>query len=137
MLERSGNKKEKKTNLYWLSCPPYKYITIWSCFFPYNYHVEQIKLSPFYRWENWDSEILGDPSEHTEQLNTGARIWSQADLTLRITEGCWYYAMLCLVAQPCLTLCNPMVCSLPGSFVHGDSPGKNIGKTIWEALEVA
>ena len=23
------------------------------------------------------------------------------------------------------TLCNPMVCSLPGSSIHGDSPGKN------------
>ena len=26
-----------------------------------------------------------------------------------------------------LTLCNPMDCSLPGSSVHGDSPGKNTG----------
>ena len=33
--------------------------------------------------------------------------------------------VLCLVAQSCLTLCNPMDCSLPGSSVHGDSPGKN------------
>ena len=33
--------------------------------------------------------------------------------------------MLCLVAQSCLTLCNPMNCNLPGSFVHGDFPGKN------------
>ena len=32
-----------------------------------------------------------------------------------------------LVAQSCLTLCNPMACSPPGSSVHGDSPGKNIG----------
>ena len=28
-------------------------------------------------------------------------------------------------AQLCLTLCYPLDCSLPGSFVHGDSPGKN------------
>ena len=27
--------------------------------------------------------------------------------------------MLCLVSQSCLTLCNPMDCSLPGSSVHG------------------
>ena len=26
------------------------------------------------------------------------------------------------------SLCNPMDCSLPGSSVHGDSPGKNTGK---------
>ena len=37
------------------------------------------------------------------------------------------YAVLCLVAQSCLTLCDPMDCSLPGSSVHGDSPGRNTG----------
>ena len=36
-------------------------------------------------------------------------------------------AVLCLVTQLCLTLCNPMDYSQPGSSVHGDSPGKNIG----------
>ena len=29
--------------------------------------------------------------------------------------------------QSCLTLCDPMDCSLPGFSVHGDSPGKNTG----------
>ena len=33
----------------------------------------------------------------------------------------------CLVTQSCLTLCDPMDCSLPGSSVHGDSPGQNTG----------
>ena len=32
-----------------------------------------------------------------------------------------------LVSQSCLTLCNPMDCSPPGSSVHGDSLGKNAG----------
>ena len=32
---------------------------------------------------------------------------------------------LCLVAQLCLTLCDPSDCSPPGSSVHGDFPGKN------------
>ena len=31
----------------------------------------------------------------------------------------------CLVAQSCPTLCDPIDCSLPGSSVHGDSPGEN------------
>ena len=31
----------------------------------------------------------------------------------------------CLVTQSCLTLCDLMDYSLPGSCVHGDSPGKN------------
>ena len=34
---------------------------------------------------------------------------------------------MCLVTQSCLTLCDLMDCSLPGSSVHGDSPGKNTG----------
>ena len=34
---------------------------------------------------------------------------------------------VCSVAQSCPTLCNPMDCSPPGSSVHGDSPGRNIG----------
>ena len=40
--------------------------------------------------------------------------------------------MLCLLCvlcaqllQSCLTLCDPMDCSLPGSSVHGNSPDKN------------
>ena len=36
-------------------------------------------------------------------------------------------AVLCLVAQSCLTLCDLMDCSPPGSSVHGDSTGKNTG----------
>ena len=35
--------------------------------------------------------------------------------------------VLCLMAQLCSALCDPMDCSPPGSFVHGDSPGKNAG----------
>ena len=34
---------------------------------------------------------------------------------------------LCVRVQSCLTLCDPLACSLLGSSVHGDSPGKNIG----------
>ena len=32
-----------------------------------------------------------------------------------------------LSTQSCLTLCNPMDSSPPGSSVHGNSPGKNTG----------
>ena len=34
---------------------------------------------------------------------------------------------MCLVAQLYLILCDPMECGLPGSSIHGDSPGKNTG----------
>ena len=30
-------------------------------------------------------------------------------------------------SKSCLTLCDPMDSSPPGSFVHGDSPGKSTG----------
>ena len=40
---------------------------------------------------------------------------------------CCVCAVLCLVAQSCPTLCDPMDCSSPGSSVHQDSPGKNTG----------
>ena len=36
-------------------------------------------------------------------------------------------AVLCLVAQSCPSVWDPMDCSPPGSSVHGDSPGKNTG----------
>ena len=47
--------------------------------------------------------------------------------TMHVHVCMYSYAVLCLVAQSCLTLCNPMDCRLPGSSIHGDSPGKNTG----------
>ena len=41
------------------------------------------------------------------------------------TEICNSAAVLCLVAQSCSILFNPMDCSPLGTSVHGDSPGKN------------
>ena len=38
-----------------------------------------------------------------------------------------YQPHVCLVAQSCLTLWNPMECSLPGSSVLGNSPNQNTG----------
>ena len=43
------------------------------------------------------------------------------------------YAVLCLVAQSCLTLCDPMDCSSPGSSVHGDSQGFST-QEYWSGL---
>ena len=49
---------------------------------------------------------------------------SQLIFTLYFSIIC---TVLCLVAQSCPTLCDPMHCSPPGSSVHGDSPGRNTG----------
>ena len=38
---------------------------------------------------------------------------------------CLVTLTMCLVTQSCLTLCDPVDCNPPGSYVQGDSPGKN------------
>ena len=43
--------------------------------------------------------------------------------------------MLCLVTQSCPTLCDLVDCSLPGSFVHWDPPGKNTGVVCHALLQ--
>ena len=43
----------------------------------------------------------------------------------RIHSWGYTFYVLRLTAQSCLTFCVPVDCSLPGSFVHGGSPGKN------------
>ena len=43
--------------------------------------------------------------------------------------------VLCLVAQACPTLCDPMDCSLPGFSVYGDSPSKNTGVSCHALLQ--
>ena len=42
---------------------------------------------------------------------------------------------VCLVTQLCLTLCDPMDCSLPDSSVHRDSRGKNTGVGCYAFLQ--
>ena len=40
-----------------------------------------------------------------------------------------------LVAQSCLTFCDPMDYRLPGYSIHGDSPGKNTGVSCHALLQ--
>ena len=53
----------------------------------------------------------------------------------------FYSSILCTVcllysvAQACPTLCDPMDCSLPGSFVHVGSPGMNTGGVCHALLQ--
>ena len=42
---------------------------------------------------------------------------------------------MCLVAQSCPTLWDPMNCSQPDSSAHGDSPGKNTGVSCYALLQ--
>ena len=51
------------------------------------------------------------------------------------TSATWETLNMCLVTQSCPTLCDIMNCSPPGSSVHGDSPGKNIGEGCYALLQ--
>ena len=51
----------------------------------------------------------------------GTHVTDPGHVTADITQG----SVLCLVIQPCLTLCDPMDCNPPGSSVHGVSTGQN------------
>ena len=53
-------------------------------------------------------------------------------ITYRLTFVYWFFSIsynsvLCLVSQSRPILCDPMDYSLPGSSVHGNSPGNNTG----------
>ena len=43
---------------------------------------------------------------------------------------------MCLVPQSCLTLCDPMNCSLLDTSVPGDSPGRNTGMDCHALLKI-
>ena len=72
-------------------------------------------------WATFTVKVCFDHSSHvTMHLNQSMIPKSKCSQ--------YYFALfVCLVAQSCLTLCNPVDCSPPTSSVHGDSPGKNTG----------
>ena len=47
----------------------------------------------------------------------------------------WLCIVRCSAAQSCLTLCDPVDCSPPGSSVQGGSPSKNIGVGCHDLLQ--
>ena len=86
----------------------------------------------FPRQEYWialPSPLPGDlPDPETEPVSPGppalaGRFFTADPPGKPFVNVCVLY----LVTQWCLILCDPMDSSLPGSSVHGDSPGKNTG----------
>ena len=82
------------------------------------------------------SPVGGKDSDMTEQLSTRTHTHKHCvagSHTLKSIQeskarpGACKSAVLCLVAQSCPTLCDPMDCSSPGSSVHRGSPGRNTG----------
>ena len=86
-------------------------------------------------WENWQNrssdrclqEPIYEPDSCTSSWRRLGDMYSPRDQQ--------YCTLLCLVPQSCLTLCDPMGCSPPGSSVHRDSPGKNTGMGCHSLLQ--
>ena len=93
-----------------------------------QWHVTNFKVHSILRDKKvWKKHGL-------ELMKSGVLFSPMNEGTLFCSQLWPYFIVQCLapvrvrlVAQSCLTLCNPMDCSPPGSSVHGDSPGKNTG----------
>ena len=92
-------------------------------------------------WSGLPFPSPGDPSdlgiEPVSPTLVGGFLTTEAPgkpLQFSIVEGKLFYTVLYFtftltfhfssVAQSCLTLCDPMYCSLPGSCVHGTLPAR-------------
>ena len=73
----------------------------------YN-HFNRCKQNKTNCWQNWTPIVIKNSPESGHRENLPQHVLS-------------------LVAPSCLTLCNPVDCSPPGSSVHGYSPDKNAG----------
>ena len=70
---------------------------------------------------------LGNPMDRGAWQATVWAVAKELDKTEATKHVSMYEICVCLVVRLCPTLCDPMDYSLPGSFVHGDSPGMNVG----------
>ena len=76
----------------------------------------------------YPSVKIHNPKEWLLVLNMCSglkRMWKQIVLLISLISICiyiWMKLLVVLLAQSCLTLCDPMECSPPGSSVHGILP---------------
>ena len=89
---------------------PESYIWKWKC--AYSVHL--------------DSHPLEIRSAHGQQKHSCVTLRQNLSYLFLCCLGNEWLCMP-LVAQSCLTLCDPMDYSLPGSLIHGDFSGKNTG----------
>ena len=68
-----------------------------------------------------------EPQQHVLSSSDPISHWASLSIHTHKHTHTHTHTHLCLVTQLCPTLCDPMDCSPPGSFVQGDSPGKNTG----------
>ena len=69
------------------------------------------------RWRLHKDQFLKKRKKEREKLGEGHNVLEDADISTYpsiLFSCCW-----CLVTKSCLTLCDPMDGSAPGSSVHG------------------
>ena len=92
---------------------PIKVCTVKTMVFPVNVWMWELEHKESWASKNWWFQIVV-----LEKTCEGP---------LKCEEIKTINPVLCLGAQLCPTLCDPMDCSPLGSSVHGDSPGKHTG----------
>ena len=92
-----------------------EWLTLWLHFFKWVY------LCQFFRL------VVGVKRDSRSWLQrpSTAILYKAFAVTQCLTCCLWY--LVCFIAQPCLTACDPVGCNSSGSSIHGDSPGKNTG----------
>ena len=117
---------------------PRAYCTEWSkserekqisCMNTYIWNLERWYWWTYLQGSNGDTDIKNRRKDKSGGVEEEGGTNGESNM-----EAYTLCCELCLVAQSCSTLCNPMDCSLPGSSVHGDSPGKNTGVGCHEII---
>ena len=93
--------------------------------FPFLWYFPSIKKKEKKKGQNTLSKIQLLPDPHSSSGFT-VLLKSMSKYFWKVWAFSFAWCVvLCLLIQLCPTLCGPMDCSLPGSSIHGDSPGKN------------
>ena len=86
----------------------------------------QAPLSLEFSWQQYWSR-LPSQSRGSSQPRNRTHIFCIASKFFTTDPSRKPICNMCLIAQLCLTVYDPMDCSLQGTSVQGDSPGKNTG----------
>ena len=111
-----------------------------------NLHSKCDKLKSLHSYSNYNGRF---PFLHFSMLFHKSRIFYNKHFTYFVyyftsllkmlrrkkTNHCWVFYTETLVTQSCPTLWDPMNCRPSGSFLHGDSPGKNSGVGCHDLLQ--
>ena len=103
----------------------FSYLTLWTILWTV---ARQAPLSMgFSRQEYWSGLPFLPPGCLPDQGMEPTSLMSPGLAGGFLTSSATWYVSMCLVAQSCPTLGDPMDCSPQGSSIHGYSPGKNTG----------